>query len=386
MSLIIPTRFIGVSVCAESTPLGDGHACVFRGVDFDPVIDAKVRRARGLPVPPGPVEPLPVIVREPGDEKIRYPELWETFQRVTRARYAMVGTAAPELYRVLDRGYFQSATVEEYVSGLSTAELLYADERAPRMPAEIALSIGRALCTLWTTAEACQPPVRFYLDPETVLVDARGQVRVLPRYAGRFEMASDPEAPVIPEVSIDYMPPEMMERNKLEARSGMYVLGVLLYEMLAGTHPFRSQRGGGMAALIAAVLLTGPTPLDDRRPALPVQVTDLVHRCLLRHLEARFPSWRELSRALGAAQRLYPPTSPADIARWIAAQGRWAIPVPPAAAHPSTWPPLSDEGYTASMTIEYPISKRAPGRPLRMVPPLAIPVTPRAPAPRRAPR
>jgi len=93
-----------------------------------------------------------------------------------------------------------------------------------------------------------------------------------------------------------YMSPEQMSSAKhVDARSDVWALGVVLYEMLAGKAPFD---GETLPQVCAMVMTEQPAPLAERAPGLPPLLYQVVHRCLEKRPEARFQNIAELAQAL----------------------------------------------------------------------------------------
>jgi serine/threonine protein kinase len=93
-----------------------------------------------------------------------------------------------------------------------------------------------------------------------------------------------------------YMSPEQaMGEREITARSDVYALGVMTYEMLLGEPPF----GGPTAqAIVAKVLTEAPRPLTPRRPSIPPEVEDAVLTALEKLPADRFGSAAEFASAL----------------------------------------------------------------------------------------
>ncbi len=101
-----------------------------------------------------------------------------------------------------------------------------------------------------------------------------------------------------------YMSPEQCRgAGKVDSRTDVYSLGVILYEMLCGERPIT---GEGTGEIIARHLTQEPTPLGKKAPQLPTAVTALVHRMLSKDRERR-PSMQQVATELEALSEQYPP-------------------------------------------------------------------------------
>ena len=93
-----------------------------------------------------------------------------------------------------------------------------------------------------------------------------------------------------------YMSPEQATGDRaLDARTDVYSLGAMLYEMLTGDPPFT---GSTSQAVIAAVMTEEPRDVASRRPRVAPHVAEAVHRALEKMPADRFPSAAEFARAL----------------------------------------------------------------------------------------
>ena len=93
-----------------------------------------------------------------------------------------------------------------------------------------------------------------------------------------------------------YMSPEQATGDRqIDARSDIYSLGAVLYEMLTGDPPLT---GSTAQAVIAAVVTEQPRDVCSRRPRVAPHVADAVHRALEKIPADRFPSAGEFARAL----------------------------------------------------------------------------------------
>jgi serine/threonine-protein kinase len=95
--------------------------------------------------------------------------------------------------------------------------------------------------------------------------------------------------------TLDYMSPEQMVGGQVTGQTDFYTLGILMYEMIAGTRPFPESSTAGAA--LAAMLKTTPEPLYLRAP-VPRPLDDIVMRCLERETTKRYRSVGQLREDL----------------------------------------------------------------------------------------
>jgi serine/threonine-protein kinase len=96
--------------------------------------------------------------------------------------------------------------------------------------------------------------------------------------------------------TVPYMAPELLRGHPADARSDLFALGVILYEMLTGKRPFE---GKSRADLIAAILEREPLPLTDQNRATPPALDLLIQACLSKDPEDRIQTANDVRRQLG---------------------------------------------------------------------------------------
>lgn len=354
MKPIVPTRIIAGTVLAEAAPLSRGLANVYRGADLGPCVEEMPsgprpgiaasspyrERPAEAPLPEG----VPVIVRVLSESDDDLPPHAPLFRRMTLARHRMTGSPAPRLLHTFGLGTRVLVSVEEYISGAPLEYVLgVLRANGAQMPPSIALAIGQGLLPLWMAA--VPDDIRVSVDLRGVLLDAHGEVRVLPTYREEQSRHVVGAALFSLQELVAMSSPEEIMGAEPDGKSAMFYLGLLLYEMLAGVPPFASSDKKLFETLTEIAHRDAPH-LRKHRPDLHPTMTELVHRCLARDSGQRFTSWQELVAAFTGVRSLFPPTGPEEILAYL----RRIFPehrlrdVPPMEI-PGNWRTLPSTGY-----------------------------------------
>jgi serine/threonine protein kinase len=106
-----------------------------------------------------------------------------------------------------------------------------------------------------------------------------------------MEHLSAPAAPLTQQGAVlgtwQYIAPEVLQGREADARSDIFALGVVLYEMATGQHAFE---GKTAASVIGSILERDPPPIDSIRPATPPAFDAVVKTCLAKDPEERWQS------------------------------------------------------------------------------------------------
>ncbi|HEY3157330.1 MAG TPA: protein kinase, partial [Vicinamibacterales bacterium] len=95
--------------------------------------------------------------------------------------------------------------------------------------------------------------------------------------------------------TVHYMAPEQVEGKEADARSDIWALGAVIYEMATGKRPFD---GASPASVIGAILKDDPPPMLTLQPLAPPALGHIVQRCLTKDRDDRWQSMRDVAKEL----------------------------------------------------------------------------------------
>jgi serine/threonine-protein kinase len=151
--------------------------------------------------------------------------------------------------------------------------------------------------------------------------------------------------------SVKYLSPEQVEGAPVDGRSDVFSLGIVLYEMLAGSPPWIADQP---AAIALARLHSEPPPLAARRPDLPRGLDTVVRRALAVDPAARFPAATDLRDALRAVRAA--PVVAIDPEATVLAERPQQVSTPHAS--PPTPPPTPTTGAPTDAGAAAPARRR----------------------------
>jgi serine/threonine protein kinase len=192
----------------------------------------------------------------------------------------------------------------EWVEGQSLRQLLHANGK---LPVERATRIAIEICNVLDYIHR-QGVVHRDLKPENVVVRADQTVKLIDfgiaAKAGARRLTFGKLSQVMG--TADYISPEQVKGHRGDARSDIFALGVMLYEMLAGHMPFR---GSNPLAVMNDRLLNDPIPLLRINHQLSPDLQSIVRRALQRDSKNRYGTAREFAYDLENPEhvRTYPP-------------------------------------------------------------------------------
>lgn len=245
-----------------------GMASIFRGTDLNS------GRQVAIKIPHPEVESDPVFFErfhreEEIGAKLDHPGVMKVFTDPDRERVYMV---------------------MEWVDGKLLRQVLNEQRKLPR---ERAIRIALGICAALEYIHS-RGVVHRDLKPENIMVDAEDRIKLID-----FGIASNVGARRITFSGLsqtmgtpDYISPEQVKAKRGDARSDIYAVGVMLYEMLTGTVPFT---GSNPFVIMNDRLLNNPIPPREIDPSISPQLQEIIYRALERDPKNRYSAAREFT-------------------------------------------------------------------------------------------
>jgi len=245
-----------------------GMASIFRGVD------ERNGQAVAIKVPHPEMEADPIL-----------------FDRFKREEDIGIKLNHPGVVRVFsDEKRSRRYMVLEWVDGRLLRQIM--NEQKP-LPQERAIRITLALCKALDYVHS-QGVVHRDLKPENIMVGPNDEVKLIDfgiaANAGsrRLTFAKLTEAMGTP----DYISPEQVKGKRGDARSDVYSLGIMFYEMLTGKVPFT---GPNPFVIMNERLLNNPIPPREANPEVSPELQEIIYRALERDPSKRYPNAHEFA-------------------------------------------------------------------------------------------
>jgi serine/threonine protein kinase len=239
----------------------------------------------------------PKISREVAIKTLRFDEidegqLVEIKRRFFREAEAAGKLSHPNIVTIFDVG-------EDYDIAYMAMELLDGTdleryvEKENLMPAAEVARIVTAVAQALDYAHR-NGVVHRDIKPANIMILNNGDIKVADFGIARVMTSSKTQTGVILGTP-SYMSPEQIAGQKVDGRSDLFSLVVVLYEMLSGEKPFQ---GDSIATLMYNITTSAPIPIMDLAPTLPKRFAAIIEKGLAKDRELRYQTGSELAKEL----------------------------------------------------------------------------------------
>jgi len=281
----------------------------------------------------------------------------EWLARFDREARAAVRLRGPNVARVFDVDSLPDGTpymVMELLEGNDLASELAA---RGRLPVDEAVGYLLEACSAMAEAHALGI-IHRDLTPGNLFLSEEGGRRIVKIVDfGISKLIDDRSHVTAADAAFGtphYVSPEQIRSStRVDARADVWSLGVILFQMLSGSMPFKE---GKAAAVVASVIADEPRPLRELRPELPKKLVAAVMKALTKNPDERYSSVEELAAAIapfcpgfltpapppsyrGEATSFLPGTTPRPSGAFIP---------PSARGHATSLPSTSGAGWSRS--------------------------------------
>jgi serine/threonine-protein kinase len=270
-------------------------------IDRDTIIDGRYRVVRRLGAG-GMAEVYLVEDQQLGRRvalKLLYPRLAEDEQFVERFRReasSAAGLQHPSIVSIFDRGEWDGTyyIAMEYVEGRTLKDIVR--ERGPAPP-EAAIDVVLQILRAARFAHQ-RGVVHRDIKPQNVLIDEEGRIKVTDFGIARAGASDMTETGSVMGTA-QYLSPEQAQGRPVDARSDLYSIGIVLYEMVTGRVPFDAE-----SPVTVALKQVSEAPIPPREidPAIPAALEGVVLRALEKDPARRFAEADEFIEALHRAR------------------------------------------------------------------------------------
>jgi serine/threonine-protein kinase len=233
----------------------------------------------------------PVAIKIPHPEMECDPVFFERFRRESDIGARLDHPGVMKVF--VDENCSRVYMVMEWVEGRLLRRAMSKERKfPPERAVQITLRILDALGYIHSHGV-----VHRDLKPENIMIDADDHIKLID-----FGIATNARARRITFAKLsntmgtpDYISPEQVKGKRGDARSDLYAMGVMLYEMLTGKTPFQ---GENPFAIMNDRLLNNPIPAREIDPAITPQLQEIIYRALERDPGKRYQTAAEFAHDL----------------------------------------------------------------------------------------
>lgn len=232
-----------------------------------------------------------VAIKVPHPEMEADPQLFDRFKREQEIGEKLDHPGVMKVFR--DPKKSRIYMVMEWVDGQLLRNILAANGKLPH---ERATRIAARICDALDYIHS-HGVVHRDMKPENIMVDSDDRIKLID-----FGIAANEGSRRLTFAKLsnvmgtpDYISPEQVKGKRGDARSDIYAMGVMLYEMLTAKVPFT---GNNAFLIMNDRLLNNPVPPREIDPSISPQLQEIIYRALERDPKNRYATAREFAKDL----------------------------------------------------------------------------------------
>jgi len=220
-------------------------------------------------------------------------EARERFLQEARAAAALSHPHICTIYEVDESGE-QLFIAMEYIEG----EVLRERSRRGPLPLEAALNLS-AQAAEGLEAAHQKGIIHRDIKSANIMVTDKGQAKIMDFGLAKLRGGSSLTREGATIGTVAYMSPEQARGEKVDHRTDIWSLGVVLYEMLTGELPFRGERD---VSLLYSIVHEEPQSLKEKKPPVPPELQRVIERALSKNPDSRYQTAADMKKDIGGYQ------------------------------------------------------------------------------------
>ena len=219
-------------------------------------------------------------------------------RRFEREAQAVLSLKNANIVRAYDYGTYDSRSfiVMEFVKGCTLKGYLFAKKK---LDVKTAVGIAEKILDALECAHNAGY-IHRDVKPQNIMLLADGSIKMMDFGIARFSRAQSQTVSDKAIGSVHYISPEQAKGERTDARTDIYSVGVMLYEMLSGRLPFD---GDGAVSIAIMQISEKPKPLAEIAPQTPAGLRQITEKAMEKDPDTRYQSAQEMLAAIEEFKR-----------------------------------------------------------------------------------
>ena len=231
--------------------------------------------------------------------KREFSESDEFLRRFRNESKAIAVLSHPNIVKIYDMGFSEKLQyiVMEYIDGITLKE--YLKQRNGALTWKEVVHFATQVLSALDHAHS-KGIVHRDVKPQNIMLQADGSIKMMDFGIARFSRAQSQTVSDKAIGSVHYISPEQAKGDHTDARTDIYSVGVMMYEMLSGKLPFD---GTGAVSIAIMQISEKPKPLAEVAPNIPVGLRQITEKAMEKDPADRYQSAQEMLDAIAAFRR-----------------------------------------------------------------------------------